>query len=150
LNLYGRYQLVDAALHADGMTANAYDGRLTANIDMKNLDGTPTAKMKVDLRNISLAAVQRSVGEAKKQRIEVSGVLNGSTEATWTGSPSDALVRAEFLIKKGSNETAPQRKRILPVDANLRATYDGKTGILTVAHSTLQVPAATITADGQI
>jgi translocation and assembly module TamB len=153
-SLRGGYRLADGSLHTDGLIADAFDGRIAANIDMNDLDGTPAAKVKADLRNISLAAVQHSMRQAKNQQIEVSGALTGSAEAAWSGSPSNALVRADFLIKNGSrrssNQRSPNQRRILPVEGDFHLSYDGRSSVLKVAHSSLRVPSATITADGEI
>ncbi len=148
--LRGRYQLSNGSLRANDVMADAYGGRISADLNMTNLDGKPAAQVKAEVRGLSLLAVQHSLGQARGQHVVIAGLVDGRAEATWTGTPNNGTVRADLAVKSGAKGTPGNRTQILPVDGVIHAVYDGRSRVVTLANSTLRVPSATITADGQI
>ena len=148
--LRGRYQLSNGSLRANDVMADAYGGRISADLNMTNLDGNPAAQVKAEVRGLSLLAVQHSLSQARGQHVVVAGLVDGRAEATWTGTPRNATVRADLAVKSGAKGTPGNQTQILPVDGVIHAVYEGRSRVLTLANSTLRIPSATITADGQI
>jgi translocation and assembly module TamB len=148
--LHGRYHLANGSLRASDLVADAYDGHISAEIKVSGLDGSPNGQIKAQVTGLSLLAVQHSLTQAKGEPVVISGNLNGNADAAWTGTPSHAIVRADFVIKNRAGTTAKSQTKILPVDGVIHATYNGQTSVLSLSNSTLRIPSATIMADGQI
>src|SRR5262249_18022171 len=121
-----------------------------ATVNINNLDRMPAANVKADLKNISLAAVQHTLQAARGRPLEVSSSLNGSTELAWNGNPSNIKARGAFLLRSSTMPISPAGARVLPLDGVLNFTYDNPSGVLGITRSTLRIPSATLTADGQL
>ncbi|MGA7219709.1 MAG: translocation/assembly module TamB domain-containing protein [Candidatus Sulfotelmatobacter sp.] len=146
--LHGNYRLADAALHAGGIQFDSLGGRLNANLNIQNLDATPTGRVKASVRNVSLRAAQRAFQPQMKQ-VTVSGVLNGAADASWRGNLSNIQARSDLTVSGAASNPSLAENQI-PIDGSIHATYDGAKSALTLRQSTLRIPSATITADGEL
>jgi translocation and assembly module TamB len=147
--LRGQFQLADGSLRANDIVADAYNGHISAEANLANLDTTIRGQAKVHVDNLSLLALQHSLSQMRGERVAASGNLDGNAEATWTATPVNALVRADLSIKNGG-AARTGNPAIVPVDGVIHAIYDGQTGVLSLRQSTLRIPSATIAADGQV
>ena len=148
-NLKGRYQLADGTLRAQGVQADLLDGRIDADVDTTNLDTTPSSRVRATLHGISLRAAQQTINAAELKNVVVSGSVDGTVEADWTGSVSNVHARSDLALRsaKASHSAAAT---YIPVDGIIHVSYDGPTNALTLRQTTLRIPSATLTADGQI
>ncbi len=151
--LRGSYQLANGALQANNIEFDSLEGRVKAALSVQNVDTTPSGRLRASLYNISLQAMQRASGEAVKQ-VRVSGNLNGTADASWAGSVRNVLVRSDFTVraaaKSASSSSSGAPASEIPVDGVIHATYDGARSVLTLRQSTLNIPSATLSADGQL
>ena len=145
----GRYQLANGTLRAQGVQADLLDGRIDADVDMTNLDTTPSSRVRATLHGISIRAAQQTVNAAELKNVVVSGSVDGTVEADWTGSVSNLHARSDLAVRavKVSHLAAAT---YIPVDGIIHASYDGPTNALTLRQTSLRIPSATLTADGQI
>jgi translocation and assembly module TamB len=143
--LRGRYQLANGTLQANGIEFDSLGGRLNAELNLQNLDATPAGRLRASLHNISLQALQHSFGQEPKQ-VAVSGNLNGTTDASWTGSISNVQVRSDLTVSAAAKASTNQ----VPVDGVIHASYDAARNTLTLHRSTLHIPSATLAADGEV
>jgi len=147
--LQGRYQLANGTLRAHGVEAELLDGRINADVEIKNLDTTPSSRLSATLHNISLRAAQRVVDTPELKRVSILGTLDGTAEATWTGSATNLRARSDLIVRAAKSSSAPSATNI-PVDGIIHAAYDGPNNVLTVHQTTLRIPSTTLTADGQV
>jgi translocation and assembly module TamB len=148
-NLTGRYQLANGELRAQGVQADLLDGRIDADVGLTNLDTTPSSRVRATLHGISLRAAQQTVNAAELKNVVVSGSVDGTVEADWTGSVSNVHARSDLAVRAAQASHSASTTYI-PVDGIIHAAYDGPTNVLTLRQTSLRIPATTLTADGQI
>jgi translocation and assembly module TamB len=147
--LQGRYQLANGTLHANGIEAELLDGRIHADLDVKNLDTTPSSRVRATLHSISLRAAQQVVNKPALDRVAVSGIVDGTAEAVWTGDMSKLVAHSDLTLRAAMSSPNPSASSI-PVDGIIHAAYNGLNHVLAVHDTTLQIPSAILTAEGQI
>ena len=147
--LRGRYQLANGLLRASGVEAELLGGRMIADIDMQNLDSTPSFRARAFLYSLSLQAAQRAVNRRELDRVAVAGTLEGTAEASWTGSVNNVRARSDLVVR-AAKSPHPSSATYVPVDGVIHADYDGRNNVLTLHQTTLRIPSATLTAEGQV
>src|SRR5215470_7670611 len=75
-NLQGKYELANGSFNTDGLKADLLDGHVEADVYMRDLDRTPTSRVRATLRSLSLQALQQAVRSAASRQVSVSGVLD--------------------------------------------------------------------------
>jgi translocation and assembly module TamB len=147
--LKGSYQLANAALQVNGIEFDSLGGRLDANLNVHNLDTTPSGRLQASMHNVSLHSTQQAFRPQLKS-VAVSGVLNGTADASWSGTVSNVHVRSDLSVSAAARNTANLSGNQVPVDGVIHATYDGARNALTLRQSNLRIPSATLTADGEL
>ncbi len=145
----GRYQLIKGTLHANDIEAELLDGRIHAELDMKNFDTTPSSRVRATLRGISLRAAQQVVNKSELNRVAVSGIVDGTAEAAWTGRMNNLVAHSDLTLRAAMSSPEPSSTSI-PVDGVIHVAYDGPNQVLTIHQTTLQIPSATLTAEGEV
>jgi translocation and assembly module TamB len=148
--LQGRYQLANAALRAHGVEAELLDGRINADVDMRNLDTTPSSRLSATLHSISLRAAQRAVNRPELKSVAVSGILDGTAEADWAGSVNNVRARSDLTVRAAAKTSHAPSATSVPVDGVIHAAYDGPNNVLTVHQTILRIPSTTLVAEGQV
>ena len=150
-NFRGQYQLADGSLHVSGIEAETLGGSVNANLDVAHLDGTPMSRLRAALRGISLSSAQRAFRRPGLTPVAISGMIDGTTEASWTGSVSNAHARVDVVLHsaEGKHASASSAKNI-PINGAIHVTYDGPGNVLTLHQTTLRIPATSLTAEGQV
>jgi len=148
--LRGRYQLADGALRAHGVEAEVLDGQIDADVDVRNLDTTPSSRVRAALHSISLVAAQRAVDRPELKRVAISGIVNGTTEAAWTGRLSNLRARSDLAVRAAAKPSHAPSATYVPIDGAIHAAYDGPNHVLTIHQTTVRIPETTVTAEGQI
>jgi translocation and assembly module TamB len=147
--LQGRYQLSNGSLRVNSVEAELLGGRMVANVDIQNLDTTPSSRVRAALHSISLHAAQGAIARPELKTIAISGTLDGTAEAAWIGSVKKMRVRSDLAVRAGKSPATPSATYI-PVDGVIHAAYDGPNNVLTVHQTTLRIPSTTLTAEGQV
>ena len=147
--LQGRYQLADGTLRAEGVQADLLDGRIDADVDMTNLDTTSTSRLRATLHGISLHAAEQTINAAELKNVVVSGNVDGTLEADWTGSVNNIRARSDLAVRSAKASHLASATYV-PVDGVIHAAYDGPTNVLTLHQTTLRIPSTTLTANGQV
>ena len=149
--LRGQYQIADGSLHASGIAAETLGGRVSANLDVNHLDGTPASRLQAVLRGISLSSAQHAFFRSELKAVAISGALDGTAEASWSGSVSKSRARVDVVLRSVEGRSAVQPSaRDIPVNGTIHAIYDGPTNVLTLHQTTLRIPATSLTAEGQV
>ncbi len=150
-SLKGAYQLARGTLRAHGVKAESLGGQIIADVDMQNLDATPSASVRATIRRISLQAIQQAVREQTAEGgIRVTGSVDGTTDLSWTGSFGNLRARSDLTVRAAARSTDRTSTANIPVNGSIHAIYDGPNNVLTVRQTSLQIPSTTLTADGQV
>lgn len=148
--LQGSYRLADGNLVVPEVSVESFGGKITANAEMKHLDGTPESTLHAALQNISLRAIQQIAGEQATKEAALSGTLNGKADAAWKGSVSNLRARSDLLVRAQASSRSNPSAREVPVNGALHITYDGPRQTIEVHDSTFKLPSATVTAQGVV
>ncbi len=151
--LRGNFRLADGALRASGINLESLGGILRADVDMQHLDSTPSTEVRASFHGISLQAAQQALRRPELRQVALSGILDGKSGASWTGSvqnmraSADLTLRAEAQNKKSVSGTSTVA---MPVDGVIHMTYDGQRNAIGLRSSTLHIPSTVMTARGEI
>src|SRR6266568_2970056 len=129
--------------------AELLGGRISADVEMRNVDATPTARVRTALHNISLQAAQQVIHRPELDRISISGTLDGIADASWVGSVSNVRANSDLTVR-AAKSAASRSARDIPVEGVIHAAYDQPKSVLTVHQTTLRIPSATLTAEGEV
>jgi translocation and assembly module TamB len=147
--LHGQYQLANGSFRANDIAADLLGGQINTDIEMRNLDTTPTSRLRVALRNISLQAVQHMAKQPELNPVVIVGSLSGTANASWTGSISNLQAHSDLALRAANNSSSPTAREI-PVNGAIHADYDGRNSTLVLHQTTLRIPSAALTADGEV
>lgn len=148
--LKGQYQLANGSLRMQGAKAESLGGRILADLDIRNLDTTPTSQARATVSGISLRAVQQSVHRTELNPVTISGTMNGTADARWSGSISNIQARCDLAVRAGAESKNSPSATNIPIDAIIHAIYDGRNNILALRQTKIDFPSTTLTATGEV
>ncbi|MGA2923504.1 MAG: translocation/assembly module TamB domain-containing protein [Candidatus Sulfotelmatobacter sp.] len=148
--LQGRYQLRNGTFRARDVAFETLGGKVSADIEVSHLDTTVVGRLRTTLRGISLQAVQQAAFTAEAKRLSLIGGVDGTVDASWTGSLNDILVRADLILASDSTRTTQPPPQAIPVDGTIHATYDAQTNVIAFRDTSLRIPSTTISAQGEV
>ncbi|MGA9529746.1 MAG: translocation/assembly module TamB domain-containing protein [Terriglobales bacterium] len=144
----GHYELVDGTFRSNDFEADSLGGRIRAEVSLRNLDTTQKGQVRARISNVSLREAQNIVYQSGKKQVTVSGLLNGTADAEWTGSFQAFNARSDLNIR--GNAEGRRNKADIPVDAIIHAAYNGANSTLLVRQTSMRTPFMNIAADGEI
>ena len=147
--LEGDYRLADGDLRISKLSVDSLGGRVEANAEMNHLDTTPESRIRASLQNISLRALQALSGSQGVSGAALSGAINGTAEAAWTGSIEKVKARSDLTLHARAESTANPATEV-PVNGAVHVAYDGASGTIAVHDTALRMPSANLTAQGTI
>ena len=147
--LHGKYQLANGSFRANGLVADLLGGQINTDVEMRDLDTTPTSRVRATLHGISLRDTQRIAQQAELNRVSLVGNLDGTVNASWSGSISNLRAHSDVFIRASGKSNASSARDI-PVNGAIHADYDGPKSTLVLHQTTLRIPSASLTADGEV
>jgi translocation and assembly module TamB len=148
--LSGRYELTDGNFKAEGFAFNLLNGTLKADGTVQHLDSTPQSRFHVTLAGVSLQALKSSLRSYSNQSVPVTGTIDAQADAVWRGSISNLTASSSITMRGAVIASNQSQRQQFPLNANVRVNYDGPRNLISVPIGTIQLPATTITAQGQI
>src|SRR5258708_732792 len=148
-DLHSTYQFAENTLRVSGIRAQTFGGSLDGDFEIQAVATTPVSRLRASLHNISLRAIHDALHRPELKTVALSGTLNGAGEALWTGSVSNVRVHADLTIRAGASRTS-NRSGEVPLDGAIHVTYDGPRQSLALHETTIRIPSATLTAQGEI
>ena len=148
--LRGTYEFAGGNLRVSQLAMETLGGGVTGNAEIKHLDTTPESQIQAALHDISLKVLQRALRTQEIKGAVLTGTIGGSAEASWKGSMSNLLARADLIVRGHANDKAKPLDNGTPVDGVIHATYDGARQSIALKDTSLRMPAATLTAAGTI
>jgi len=147
--LRGKFQLAKGSLRANGIEAELLGGRVSADAEVQNLDSTPKSNIRAALHNISLRTIQQVIQRPELDRMAISGTLDGTAGVSWVGRVRNLRARSDLTLRAAKNVASHSTKDV-PVEGVIHAAYDQPANIFTIHQTTLRIPSARLTAEGQI
>ena len=149
--LRGDYQLRNGTLHARNIDAETLGGQVSVDAEMEHLDSTPVSRARMLLRGISMQSAQGAIRTSKVKGIKLSGRLDGTVVANWTGGGTNTLrVSSDLNLRSPENGQANPSAHVLPVDGSIHATYDGRGDTIAFRQTTLRVSSTTLALQGEV
>ena len=148
--LSGRYQLANGNFQAEGFAFNMLNGTVKADGEVLHLDATPESKFHIGLSDVSLQALKASLRGYSNQQVPVMGNLSAQADAQWKGSIANLRASSSIQMRGAVVAANKERTDRFPLNADVRVNYDGPRNLITVPAGNIQLPATTITAQGEI
>jgi translocation and assembly module TamB len=148
--LQGHYQLADGSFQTRDLEVESLGGLIKTEVEIQQLDATPVSRVQAVLRGISLRAAQQAIHRPGVKQVAVSGTLDGTVQASWTGSVSNVRAHSDLNLHAAASKAAHGSSTDVPVDGAIHVTYDGPRDLITLRQTRLHLPSTNVTADGQI
>lgn len=148
--LQGQYQLADGALLASDVAFETLGGAISADVELQHLDAAASGRVRAKLKGISMQALQQTLRAANIKQLSLSGRLDGAVDASWVGSARNIHGSADVNITSTSNRAPQTTAQAIPLNGAIHATYDGQKNILVLRNTTLRIPSAVISAQGEV
>ncbi len=146
----GRYQLANGNFKADAFALDLLNGRLTADGSMEHLDATPSSRFHLAVAGISLQALKASLRNASNQSVPVTGTIDATADASWTGSIANLRANSNIGMHGSVVAANKSASQTFPLSASVHVKYDGPKNLIMVPASSVQLPATSITAHGEV
>src|SRR5260370_16236134 len=82
-------------------------------------------------------------------RMARSGTVDGTAGVSWVGRVRNLRARSDLTLGAAKNVASHSAKDV-PVEGVIHAAYDQPANIFTIHQTTLRIPSARLTAEGQI
>jgi translocation and assembly module TamB len=138
-NVGGDFKLAKGNLDARGLEAELLGGRLTASVAMQHLDANPVSKLHASLQAISLGAAKAAFRLASPNQIPLSGHIDGTADAGWTGSVKNIRARSTILLKAALT-SASAGSALVPIDGEFHVDYEAQSGVATLSNTFVRTP----------
>ena len=113
-----------AMRNCETFEARLLGGQFSGTATVRDLAGKQQGHVVAALRNISLADLKRVANSVSLRPVAISGQVNATADANWTGSMNNLVVRADATAKAN---VAPAQSDTdngsLPVNAVIHARY---------------------------
>ncbi len=146
----GRYQLANGNFKADAVALDLLNGRLTADGTMEHVDATPRSRFHLAVAGISLQGLKSSLRNGSNQSVPVTGTIDATADASWTGSMANLRANSSIVMQGSVVAANKSASQTFPLSANVRVNYDGPKNLIMVPASSVQLPATSFTAHGEV
>ena len=140
----GKYQLADGNFRADAIALDLFNGTLTASGTVEQVDTARRSRFHVQLAGISLQALKSSMRNPSKQSLPVTGTLNATADANWVGTPAKLQAKSALTVRGALVGSNGWQSQSFPLNADMHVSYDAPRNLLSVASSSIQLPATAI------
>ena len=148
--LRGKYQLKNGDLKARDVAVNLFGGQLAAELDMRNLDTTPASNVRASLRGISIDAARATLNVASLKQLPLTGTIEGTTQAAWTGSVSNVKAQSDLTISAALQQASAGAGPSIPLNGVVHAKYDGRRSTLALNQTVIRTRASSVVANGEV
>jgi len=150
-NLDGEYIFANGNAELRSVSAQLLGGSFSANATIRNLTGNQKGHVVAVLHGISLADLKTLASSSSLKPVALSGQLNANSDAVWTGSFNNALVRTDATAHASVAPAKPGTNNgSVPVNAEVHARYNGRTREIALSKSYVNMPQTSLTMDGTV
>ncbi len=150
-DLGAHYSLTNGNVELRNVQARLLGGELSGTATVHDLAGKQEGHIVAALRNISLADLKRVANSVSMRQVAISGQVNATADASWTGSMNNLAVRTDATAKANvaPAQTAATNAS-LPVNAVIHARYAGATQEIALNQSYIHTPQTSIDLNGTV
>ncbi|HXM90861.1 MAG TPA: hypothetical protein VN974_04905, partial [Candidatus Dormibacteraeota bacterium] len=134
--IHGTYRLQDGNLTVQKLDANLLEGHLSAKMEMRHLDQTPSTQVNATIRGVSLQKISDALPPETRQNVRLLGRANLSAQASWTNISE---MKARSHLEINGPTTLPARSNEIPVNGVVDVDYDGAKESASFGKSQLQI-----------
>jgi translocation and assembly module TamB len=154
-NLAAHYSLMNGDANVTNMHAQLLGGKLSGDIQVRDIAGSSQGKMQVLARGISLTDLQAQTKSTQLNQIRFAGILNAEANAKWDKGFSHLLAQVEASIhaQVGSRNLESSNRQsagIVPITGNIHARYDAAREKLSLQQSEIHLPESSLNLNGSI
>lgn len=149
-DLNAQYQLANGSLQVHGFGAKMLDGRLTADLVVKQLGERPVGTVRASLQRVSIESAKQSLARAEVRQMPVTGTMDAKLNGSWAGSVKNIRLLGDVILHAAVWNNSSIPKSAIPLDANAHLTYNGSRNIVTLHQSTLHIPSTSVVLDGDL
>ena len=147
-NIRGAFELVNGNLSVRGLEADLLGGHVTATAMIEHLDSNSVAKLHASVQAISLSATNAALRTASLDPMPLNGQVSGTADAGWAGDIKKVKAQTEIVLKaalvSGSSRSS------VPVDGAVHLSYDGHSGVATLADTSVHTPQTRVEVNGTV
>lgn len=151
-SLGGAYTLANGVFQTKDLKAETLGGQVSADVHVEHLDTQPVSRIHAAVRNLSLQAAQHSLRNQQANQVAVLSRADGVVDVSSAGSLASSTLHAVLRLREDEQKkpSATSATSAIPVTGLVDVSYDGRREQLILHHTALNVPSATLTADGQL
>ncbi len=146
----GKYQLADGNFKTDGVTLDLFNGRITANGTIEQVDSAQRSRFHLQVAGVSLQAIKSSLRNFSKQSVPVTGTLGATADASWTGTLANLRANSAIAMRGAAIASNAGKSQSFPLSADVHVNYDAPRNLISVSSSSIQLPATSIQAHGEV
>jgi translocation and assembly module TamB len=149
--LSGRYRLEHGNLTVNGVQADVFNGRLTADASIHNLTQHPRGSLTASLQALSIGALRSALPRSQWAKFPIDGNVNASLRASWRGAlkglraSSNATLKAAIMPGQAGESPQP-----VPLHGSIHAVYDARGNALTLRKTVLETPQTMLDVSGTL
>jgi len=157
-NLSGHYSLANGNASVQDLRANVFGGQLSAEGTMKAIGGDTHASFRVDLEKVSLAGLQRALGNSASE-VSLDGWTSATATATWGKTIRDLTAKVDLTLNGSAAGTrlrsagtagANANPAAIPFQGAIHCVYLNADRSLTLNRSDLKSSQANLSLNGTI
>jgi len=145
----GRYRLEHGNLTAKGLEAEAFGGRVTAGLTIRNVSGAAWGNATASIQSVSLAALRAGLPSTEWAKFPVQGNLNATINAAWHGPAAGLRAHSDAKLVASLAPLHPSAQPTT-LQADLHATYEASVKGVAIEHSLLRTPNSEINLNGTL
>lgn len=146
-NVHGEFRLADGNLDVRRLDAEVLGGRLAATASVQHLDAQSHAKGHASIKGIPMRGVKAALRTLNPNQIPLDGHVDAAAEATWAGDGLKSLKASSDITVTGALFRDPRVARV-PLDGVAHITYDGCSGVATLANTVMRTPQTRVEISG--
>jgi translocation and assembly module TamB len=147
----GTYKFANGNAELRDLNARLLGGSFNATATVRDVAGNQQGRAVAALRGISLADLKTLANSGSLQPVALSGHVNANTEATWSGSVKNILLRADAVAN--ANMAPAQGNNVagsVPLNAELHAHYNGRAQEIALNKSYVRTLQTSLTMNGTV
>lgn len=149
-HLAASYQLAQGRLEVRDLVADLLHGRLSAHMTVRHLDRTPQTEVSASVEDIALDALQRVPRNPSIKALPLTGMLAGTTQASWTGSLENLRVSSAFVVQGAVRSETHGVVQMLPAHGAAHVDYDRRRNSFTFRQTSLEAASASVVVEGEM
>lgn len=142
----GHYKISNGNAALTSFKAGVLGGEITLTAALQDLAGTQHGRVHAVARGISAADLRSLANSASLKDVSVTGQLNATADATWSGSMNNLVAGTDAELQAALANRA--NGSTIPVNAAIHARYNGSTKTIALRRSYVHLPETSVTLDG--